>query len=376
MSNRLALLALCVLAFSAALPAEDAAPGASGGSIAAAATGDPVWLTDLDKAKQSAQTEHKLILMAFTGSDWCPFCKKLIANVLSTPEFKTWAGEHFVLLQVDFLHETPQSDAVKEAHRKLAETYQVEKLPTVVFLNADGQALGRLEYEPVGAKQWIADATKVLGKNLEAAAATPANSVTTAAPPADPVWLTDFAQAKALAKKEHKLVFAEFTGSDWCIFCKRLDKEVLSTPEFKAWAAQHVVLARFDFPHNIKVDPAVADAREKLADSYNVNDMFPTIIFTDANGKELAQGGYEEGGVKTWLADVVKILGKNLDESTAPAAGAPATPDAAPATGATTPATTTAASTTSTTGNTASNAATVNTPQTQPGASCPSCGCP
>src|SRR4051812_42316213 len=63
---------------------------------------DDAWLTDLTKAKALAKKENKIVLMDFTGSDWCPPCKALHRNVLTAKEFTDFAKEKLVLVLVDF----------------------------------------------------------------------------------------------------------------------------------------------------------------------------------------------------------------------------------------------------------------------------------
>ncbi len=72
------------------------------------------WLTDLRIAKERARQEKKAILLNFTGSDWCGWCKKLDAEVFSQKEFKDYAAKHLVLVEVDFPHGFKLPDATKK----------------------------------------------------------------------------------------------------------------------------------------------------------------------------------------------------------------------------------------------------------------------
>ena len=123
----------------------------------------------------------------------------------------------------------------------------------------------------------------------------------------DPVWLTSLDKAMDESEKTGKPILSNFTGSDWCGWCIRLKKEVFNTPEFKAWARGKVVLLEVDFPRN---KPQSAETKKKnraLATKYDVQG-FPTIVFTDAAGKELGRSGYMRGGPKVWTAHANKIL--------------------------------------------------------------------
>ena len=99
-------------------------------------------------------------------------------------------------------------------------------------------------------------------------------------------WLTDLPKALAQAKAEKKRVFMDFTGSDWCPPCIALHDRVLTKPEFEAYAKTNFVLVVVDFPEKKPQSEAVSKANEALKNKYQV-DGFPTIIITDADGKEL-----------------------------------------------------------------------------------------
>lgn len=119
-------------------------------------------------------------------------------------------------------------------------------------------------------------------------------------------WTEDYAAAQAQAKKEHKLILLDFTGSDWCGWCKKIDRDVFSTPKFKEFADKNLVLVTVDFPHNRPISDAVKAQNKSLSDKYSV-DGFPTLIVIDADGKTVFQQvGYEEGGPEAFLAKFPK----------------------------------------------------------------------
>lgn len=126
---------------------------------------EDLWLTDAAKAQQKAKQEKKLVLMDFNGSDWCPPCKALRKNVLSSPEFIEYAKKNLVLLDVDFPKQKAQSEETKKANQALAEKYKVEGFPTVILLNADGKELKKsVGYGGQDAKDFIAELDKAKSK--------------------------------------------------------------------------------------------------------------------------------------------------------------------------------------------------------------------
>jgi protein disulfide-isomerase len=114
------------------------------------------WLTSVPEAQAQAKTGDKLVLLDFTGSDWCGWCIKLNKEVFSKPEFAEYAAKNLVLVEVDFPHNKPQSEALKAANHALEEKYKVEGYPTIIILNSSGKKVGELGYQPGGPKAFIA----------------------------------------------------------------------------------------------------------------------------------------------------------------------------------------------------------------------------
>ncbi|SKB30408.1 Thioredoxin-related protein [Salegentibacter holothuriorum] len=116
------------------------------------------WQTDFEKAKKTASTEDKPIVLVFQGSDWCAPCIKLDRQVWSTAAFKKYASEHYVMLQADFprKRENSLSETQAKANAKLAETYNSNGIfPFVVVLDANGNVLGKTGYKKTTPEQYI-----------------------------------------------------------------------------------------------------------------------------------------------------------------------------------------------------------------------------
>lgn len=130
-------------------------------SIAISAQAGPEWLTDYKKAQQEAKANNKLLLVDFTGSDWCGWCIKLDREVFSKPGFKDYASKNLVLMEADFPRAKPQSASVKKQNEELAAQYQILGFPTIVVLNGAGQKIGELGYMPGGPDAFIAELEKL-----------------------------------------------------------------------------------------------------------------------------------------------------------------------------------------------------------------------
>jgi thioredoxin-related protein len=119
-------------------------------------------------------------------------------------------------------------------------------------------------------------------------------------------WLTSVPDAQAQAKKENKLVLMDFTGSDWCSWCKKLDAEVFSKTEFADYAKKNLVLVQVDFPNNKEQSADLKKANQALQEKYKVNG-FPTLIVINGDGKIVwQQVGYLAGGPPAVIAELEK----------------------------------------------------------------------
>jgi protein disulfide-isomerase len=123
---------------------------------------DDSWQTNLPKALEQAKAEKKLVLIDFTGSDWCPPCKNLHKTVLTSEEFTKFAKDNLVLVEVDFPRSKPQTPELKAANKELGAKYKVTGYPTVIVLDADGKELfKKVGYGGTAAKDYVADLAKL-----------------------------------------------------------------------------------------------------------------------------------------------------------------------------------------------------------------------
>jgi protein disulfide-isomerase len=119
------------------------------------------WSTDLSKALEQAKAENNIVLLDFTGSDWCVWCMKFDNDVLSQPEFASYAKKNLVMVMLDFPNTKPQSDSVKKTNKDLQEKFKVDGFPTYVALTPDGKEIGRqVGYLAGGPQAFIAELEK------------------------------------------------------------------------------------------------------------------------------------------------------------------------------------------------------------------------
>lgn len=129
-------------------------------------------------------------------------------------------------------------------------------------------------------------------------------------------WHTDMNKAMEVSKKTKKPLFLFFTGSDWCGWCIRLQKEVFRTPEFTKWAKENVVLVELDFPRQTPQKPEIVKQNAELQQTFAVRG-YPTVWFVNGtkkddkiNFEQLGSTGYVAGGPIAWLAVADNILKK------------------------------------------------------------------
>ena len=120
-------------------------------------------------------------------------------------------------------------------------------------------------------------------------------------------WMTDFAAAKIKAAAEQKPLLLDFTGSDWCGWCIKLDKEVFSQKAFKEFAADNLVLVELDFPRGKEQSEDLKAQNKALAEKYGIRG-FPTILVLSPKGELIEKTGYQRGGPEAYVAHIKEIL--------------------------------------------------------------------
>jgi thioredoxin-related protein len=121
-------------------------------------------------------------------------------------------------------------------------------------------------------------------------------------------WHTDMNKAIAISQKENKPMMLFFTGSDWCGWCIRLQKEVFLTETFTKWAKDNVVLVELDYPKSKPQTDAIKQQNSQLQQTFSVQG-YPTVFFVNAKKTEkekydltsLGKTGYVAGGPDKWI---------------------------------------------------------------------------
>ena len=123
-------------------------------------------------------------------------------------------------------------------------------------------------------------------------------------------WGTDPVRAQAAANASGKAVLLDFTGSDWCYFCIKMNQDVINTSTFRAYAKTNLELVEIDFPEKKPQPDALKKQNEAVQAKYKV-EGYPTYILVDKSGRELwRQEGYLKGGPEAFIAALEKARQK------------------------------------------------------------------
>lgn len=130
-------------------------------------------------------------------------------------------------------------------------------------------------------------------------------------------WLVDLDEAYAVSVKEKKPIMANFTGSDWCGWCKRLDASVFSKPEFMTWAKKNVVLLELDFPRGKQIPDKNRQQNAAMQQALQVTG-YPTVWIFNLD-KDKTSGQYQINGLgKTGYTPTVEEFIATTDKMVHP----------------------------------------------------------
>ena len=120
-------------------------------------------------------------------------------------------------------------------------------------------------------------------------------------------WETDFEKALSDAKTSGKYILLDFSGSDWCGWCIRLEKEVFSQDAFKDFAEENLVCVLVDFPRAKEQTEEIKQQNLDLARKHSIRG-YPTIIILSPDGKPVGKTGYQQGGPWEYARHLKEII--------------------------------------------------------------------
>ncbi|MEW6708889.1 MAG: thioredoxin family protein [Candidatus Riflebacteria bacterium] len=111
--------------------------------------------TDFDAAKAAAKAKDRPIMMVFSGSDWCGWCKKFDAEIRKAKAFQDYAKDNMETFIADFPRYSDQPAALKAQNQALMQKYGVSGFPTVLIVNPDGSVIKKTGYIQGGAENYV-----------------------------------------------------------------------------------------------------------------------------------------------------------------------------------------------------------------------------
>lgn len=127
------------------------------------------WVKNLDDAKKIAKEKHQVILLNFSGSDWCGPCIRLKKEILQSEAFTNYANANLVLINADFpRNKKNQLDKAQvKVNESLADKYNPEgKFPYTLLLDADGKILKTWDGFPNSKPEDFVQSIKVIADGL------------------------------------------------------------------------------------------------------------------------------------------------------------------------------------------------------------------
>ena len=133
------------------------------------------WNVRLEKAFAESKESGKPIMANFTGSDWCGWCKKLTKSVFVHQEFKDWADDNVILLELDYPRRKSLPADLKEQNRGLQQAFRVSGYPTIWVFYLDKDDNGQFQIDPLGktgytktVKEFTAGVDQMIAKKKKA----------------------------------------------------------------------------------------------------------------------------------------------------------------------------------------------------------------
>lgn len=284
------------------------------------------WIEDFEAAKVSAAKEGKFILAAFSGSDWCGFCKRLDSEVFSQTEFTKKAAEKYVLVMIDSPRDkTRLSKLAAEQNPDLVRRFGIRGYPTVIIADAYGDPVCRSSgYKRGGPEGYLKVLDELMAgktwprpgspgpRRPESERQSAANSSQSTAPRRNKAgtstpegWVDDYYAAKETAKKSGKRIFIVFSGSDWCGFCRKLERELLSQKTFMDAISPRYVPVFIDSPRDkTLLSEKCREQNPKVESELGARGGRPNVRILDADGNLLADlggAGHLDNGVESYL---------------------------------------------------------------------------
>jgi protein disulfide-isomerase len=123
------------------------------------------WVESYDEALQRSKATGRPVMLVFSGSDWCGWCVKLKKNVFAKSEFKQWASQNVLMVEVDFPRTKQLAARIQQQNSRLKTKYgqHVNSYPTILIVDSTGATVAKTGYDGLGAESFINTASSLIG---------------------------------------------------------------------------------------------------------------------------------------------------------------------------------------------------------------------
>ncbi|MEZ5009739.1 MAG: thioredoxin family protein [Chitinophagales bacterium] len=123
-------------------------------------------------------------------------------------------------------------------------------------------------------------------------------------------WLTSFDDAKSISAQENKYILISFSGSDWCVPCAKLERDLFTTEEFASFVASNLILLKADFPVRKKnlLSEEQQKHNEALAEIYNPKGSFPVMVIVNDQGKIIGYVSHPKSSTEAYINSLKEIV--------------------------------------------------------------------
>ncbi|MGA8165324.1 MAG: thioredoxin family protein [Waddliaceae bacterium] len=120
-------------------------------------------------------------------------------------------------------------------------------------------------------------------------------------------WLTNYEKAVQIAQATSKPILLFFTGSDWCGWCNKLEREVFEKGEFSTAISDQLIFVKLDYPVHTSQDQQITNQNEQLQKKFSVR-SFPTVIILDSDQQPIGTTGWRAGNGKQYAQHLMRMV--------------------------------------------------------------------
>lgn len=122
-------------------------------------------------------------------------------------------------------------------------------------------------------------------------------------------WFSQIEEAQAYASEHEVPILMVFAGSDWCRPCIQFKQDILLSPDFENYAAEHLAILYLDFPARRKnqLPEEQTKHNERLAEQYNSSGAFPKLVLLSAKEEVLQEPTFHSQTPAVFIEEITVV---------------------------------------------------------------------